>query len=141
MTVHFTVPGEPQGKSRPRVVRGKDGRTHSYTPEKTAQYEALIRREYRRQGGVRFPDGAVLSVRLVAWYAVPKSASKQRRAAMLAGELLPTKKPDLDNIAKAICDALNGIAYHDDAQIVELYAEKRWDEIPRVDVEIREVGA
>lgn len=141
MTVHFTIPGEPQGKARPRVVRGKDGRAHTYTPEKTAQYEALIRQEYRRQGGVRFPDGAVLSVRLVAWYAVPKSASKQRRAAMLAGELLPTKKPDLDNIAKAICDALNGIAYRDDAQVVELYAEKRWDEIPRVDVEIREAGA
>ena len=141
MTVHFTIPGEPQGKARPRVVRGKDGRAHTYTPEKTAQYEALIRQEYRRQGGVRFPDGSGLAVYLSVRCAVPKSASKKRRAAMLAGELLPTKKPDLDNIAKAICDALNGIAYHDDAQIVELYAEKRWDEIPRVDVEIREVGA
>ena len=141
MTVYFTIPGEPQGKARPRVVRGKDGRAHSYTPDKTVQYETLIRREYRRQGGMRFPDGAVLSVRMVAWYAVPKSASKQHRAAMLAGELLPTKKPDLDNIAKVICDALNGVAYHDDAQVVELYAEKRWDENPRVDVEIREVGA
>ena len=141
MTVHFTIPGEPQGKARPRVVRGKDGRAHTYTPEKTAQYEALIRKEYRRQGGVRFPDGSGLAVYLSVRCAVPKSASKQRRAAMLAGELLPMKKPDLDNIAKAICDALNGTAYRDDAQVVELYAEKRWDESPRVDVEIREVGA
>lgn len=43
-----------------------------------------------------------------------------KKTAMLSGELLPTKKPDIDNIVKAVLDALNEVAYRDDTQVVEL---------------------
>ena len=61
------------------------------------------------------------------------------RAAKLAGAIRPTKKPDIDNCIKIIADALNGLAYVDDTQIVGVTAEKFYAEIPRVEVEITEV--
>lgn len=135
----FTIPGEPQGKARPRVVRNGNF-TRAYTPEKTASYENLVRLEYQRQCGSRFYDKEIpLAVTITAHFAPPASASKRKLAAMLDKLLFPMKKPDLDNVAKIVCDALNGIAYHDDAQIVALHVRKLYAVMPKVDVEISEV--
>lgn len=125
MTISFTVPGPPQGKARPRVVRTAAGRSLSYTPDKTVAYEELVRARYlAASGGERFGDAAALVLTIAAACPIPASVSKRRRTAMLAGNELPTKKPDCDNIAKIIADALNGIAYRDDAQIVEVSVVK-----------------
>lgn len=137
MTIRFTVPGEPVGKGRPRVVRN-GGFSRTYTPEKTASYENLVKLEFQRQGGRMLKDGP-LKMRISAWYSIPRSASKRKQQAMTGGLIRPTKRPDLDNCAKSICDALNGLAYRDDSQIVTLIVEKWFGEEPRVDVEIREV--
>ena len=51
----------------------------------------------------------------------------------------PTKKPDADNIVKIICDALNGVAYKDDTQVVELDFKKVYGEFEKVIVEIVEL--
>ena len=135
----FTIPGEPQGKARPRVVRNGNF-TRAYTPEKTASYENLVRLEYQSQCGDRFYDKEIpLAVTITAHFAPPASASKRKLAAMLDKLLFPMKKPDLDNVAKIVCDALNGIAYHDDAQIVTLHVRKLYAVMPKVDVEISEV--
>lgn len=75
-----------------------------------------------------------------AYYPIPKSTSKKNREMMIDGFLLPTKKPDLDNVAKVVCDALNGIAYHDDTQICRLALYKHYGETPRVEVEIADIG-
>lgn len=137
MSMRFTVPGEPVGKGRPRVVRN-GGFTRTYTPEKTAVYENLVKLEFQRQGGRMLRDGPV-AVWIAARYGIPSSASKRKQQAMVAGFIRPTKKPDCDNVAKVICDALNGLAWKDDSQVVMLHVEKRFGEIPGVDVEIREV--
>lgn len=131
----FTIMGEPCGKARPRVVRN-NGISRSYTPEKTTNYEALVKMIYRQQHGTYIVDGPV-RVRIAAYYSVPRSASKRKAQAMRGGALRPTKKPDCDNIAKIICDALNGIAFKDDAQVSQLYVEKWYADEPRVEVEIR----
>ena len=81
----------------------------------------------------------MLDVRIIAYYAVPRSASKKKRQEMLDGAIRPTKKPDLDNVCKIVCDSLNGIAYHDDAAIVDCQVRKFYTENPRVDVIIRRV--
>ena len=73
-----------------------------------------------------------------AYMAVPKSDTQTRRERKLSGVLRPTKKPDWDNIGKIISDALNGIAYHDDAQIVDVRVRKYYTLSPRVEVEISE---
>ena len=95
--------------------------------------------EYRKHGGRDYGERQ-LQVEITANFQIPKSKPKNKRVEMLAGQVRPTKKPDCDNIAKTILDALNGIAYHDDSQIVTLVVEKWYtpDE-PCVIVTIKEV--
>lgn len=137
MKFRFTVPGEPVGKGRPRVVR-RGGFTQTYTPEKTASYENLVKLEFQRQGGRMLKDGPVF-LSIQAWYGIPKSVSKRKREAMMGGLIRPTKKPDCDNVAKTIADALNGLAWRDDSQVVSLLVVKRFGEEPGVEVTIEEV--
>lgn len=140
-TVTFTVPGAPKGKARARTVRGRGGNTFSYTPEGTVLYENLIKTCYRQDvGAVIFNDGQPLSVTIRAYFPLLKSVSKKKKQEMLDGSILPTKKPDIDNIAKCVLDALNKLAYRDDTQVVELHMEKHYAEVPRVEVSIQEIN-
>lgn len=120
--LYFEVTGKPQGKARPRMT--KSG--HVYTPNSTTQYEQQVRAAYQAAAGDRkgFFNDEPVSVVINVFYDIPKSTPKKKLPQILRSELLPTKKPDTDNIAKIICDALNGIAYKDDAQIVELHVYK-----------------
>lgn len=130
MTLSFQIPGEPQGKGRPRFSRAT-GRT--YTPDKTAAYENLVKAEYERQcKGKRFGDDEYVDLRIYAYYGIPKSASKRKQTKMQFGEIRPTKKPDMDNVVKVIADSLNGIAYKDDTQIVDSMVRKFYSDCPRV---------
>jgi Holliday junction resolvase RusA-like endonuclease len=138
MTAKFTVPGPPKGKGRPRfgIVRGK---TIARTPKDTVEYENLVRVEYTAQcGSTRFDDDAALDLRAVAYYQIPKSCGKRKRQDMESGAIRPNKKPDVDNILKAIADSLNEIAYRDDAQIVDTQVRKFYSRRPRVEVTITE---
>ena len=137
MTVKFTVLGEPRGKQRPRMTRNG----HTYTPAETVQYENLVRMEYRRQcGDYRFPDDAALDMRIMAYYAIPKSASKKKRQEMLAHRIRPLKKVDCDNAVKIVADSLNNIAYRDDVQIVDCQIRKFYSPEPRIVVTIQEAS-
>lgn len=135
MVIRFTIPGEPKGKGRPRL--GRSG--HAYTPHDTTVYENLVklcyRDEYPDEGEIARKDEPV-KVLIWAYYQIPKSVSKKTRMAMQMDDIRPSKKPDCDNIAKIICDALNGIAYYDDSQICELSVIKHYSETPRVEVKI-----
>lgn len=129
MRIEFTVPGAPQGKERPRFTR--DG--HTYTPEKTRDYERLVAWSYKSAAHAAVLSGSIRA-EIVAVYAVPKSWPKRQRERALAGDLVPMVKPDLDNIAKAILDALNGVAYRDDAAVTDLTVGKRYGARPCVAV-------
>lgn len=137
MEVKFIVLGEPKGKGRPRFNRNTG---HAVTPKDTVNYETLVRMEYANQcEDIKFPDKEMLDMRIKAFYSIPKSVSKKKRASMLAGELRPTKKPDMDNVIKIIADSLNQIAYRDDTQIVDCQVRKFYSENPRVEVTIKPV--
>ena len=128
----FTIHAAPVGKARPRVT------THgTYTPKKTRDYEQLVRLEYAKQCGEYFGEKALI-VDIIANYPIPKSKPKTIRQEMQPGKIRPTSKPDCDNIAKAVLDALNGIAYHDDSQVVCLCVGKWYSEMPCVIVSIKE---
>ena len=129
-TVHFEIPGAPGSKARHRTVSG-----HTYTPAKTAAYENLVKICFREQCKDMPHEGQV-GIEVVAYFPVPKSASKKRRDLMLAGVLRPKVKPDWDNIGKICSDALNGIAYRDDSQVVDAVVRKWYGERPRVEVKI-----
>ena len=124
ISIKFTVYGKPQGKARPRFTR--QGR--AYTPKQTADYERQIKQAYISAGGQFISDTAPILICITAYFKKAKSNKMQA----------PTLKPDADNIAKAVCDALNGIAYKDDKQITCLTVGKVWaeDGIERVEIEI-----
>lgn len=132
MSIFFSIPGKPQGKGRPRFTRTG----HAYTPDSTAEYEKRVKLAYKQAGGGKL--NGFISAGILAVFAVPKSYSKARSAAVL-NATFAAKKPDCDNIAKIILDALNGIAYDDDAQVVELHVGKRYGEADRVTVLLGEV--
>ena len=134
----FTIPRKAPGKSaRARTFYNpKTKGMSSVTPEKTVLYENLIATCYMdKAGNDRFSDDSYLLVRIQAFYEPPKSVSKKKRSEMLGGKILPAKKPDIDNVVKAVLDALNGISfYRDDAQVIELHVRKSYSEKPRVEV-------
>lgn len=129
-TRYFLIPGEPTGKGRPKFSNG-----HAYTPEKTRIYEDAVRYYYQAQcHHDPFPKDCALCVTIEAIFGLAKGDSVKKRQAKLCGLLNPTKRVDADNIAKIICDALNGIAYHDDAQVTTLHVVKRYGVEPCVKV-------
>ena len=82
------------------------------------------------------PLAGAISVDIHVLIAPPKSASKRDLEAMLWGDLQPTKRPDLDNVVKAVLDGMNGIVFADDAQVTWMCATKSYDEQAGVKVEI-----
>lgn len=138
MKVEFEISGGPVGKGRPRFARAGNY-VRTFTPEKTVSYENLVKLMYRTQcRNYRFGDDTPLKMDIVAYYEIPKSASKKKILSMLAGILMPMKKPDFDNIGKVVADSLNSIAYRDDCQIVDGRVRKAYSTHPRVVVTIQE---
>ena len=130
--IQFKIPGPPVGKQRPRVTRHG-----TYTPQKTAEYEKLVQDIYKIN---RFPKlEGYLSMSVSAYYPIPKSTSKKKKDMMLKGILLPDKKPDVDNVLKCICDALNKVAYDDDKQIISMNIVKYYSENPCVVIRLEEI--
>ena len=134
-SVAFIDPGEPKGKSRPGY-NTKTGRT--YTPGETINYENLVKVQYQTLVGDKYTDKPIEAV-ITCYYGMPKSMSKSNREKVYHGKLRPTKKPDLDNIAKIVLDSLNGLAYKDDSQVVSLRIDKHYADKPLVKVELYEV--
>ena len=141
MEIYFVVPGEVVGKGRPRFST-VNGYGRAYTPKKTLSYEKSVRAAYLEEyptGLLTWQDKEPLEMIVNAYFEIPKSASKKAKQKMLL-EQFPTKKPDADNIIKSIADALNGIAYADDSQIVQATVNKWWAEEPKAEIIIREVS-
>ena len=135
--VRLVIPGEPVAKGRPRLT--KHG--HVYTPDKTVSYENLVRLSYMQSYPYANLMEGQLQAIIKAFMKIPKSATKHNQEGMEKNSIRPTKRPDCDNIAKAVLDALNGLAYRDDSQIVVCTIGKYYSDIPRVEVDIRPLGA
>lgn len=117
MSVRFVmIPGQPVGKGRPRFVRSTG---HVYTPEKTRDYESRVRQLYNL---LQYGEPLIGPVRLSinAVFQLPKNKRKALSGTPYTG------RPDIDNVAKCIQDALNGLAYRDDSQVTELVINMRY---------------
>lgn len=130
----FTILGQPVAKGRPRVTKWG-----AYTPEKTVNYENLVKWSYIETYSKADVLEADLGVEIKFYFQIPKSTSKKNKVLMLGGLIRPSKKPDIDNCIKAITDALNTIAYKDDNQIVEVRAYKYYSDEPRAEVILSEI--
>lgn len=123
--------GTPVAKGRPRFSR-KSGRT--YTPAKTETAERVLRAQLLSSAEElqSLPFYGALGVRAEFVLPVPQSWSKKERAAALDGTRLPTSRPDVDNFAKLVLDAANGVLWPDDSAVVELSVSKRYGAEPGV---------
>lgn len=124
----------PEGKARARVTR-----FGTYTPAKTRAYERAVawQAKVAMQGKTLLQGG--LTVTVTAVLPIPPSWSKRRQEEARRGLLRPTGKPDWDNLGKAVSDALNGIVWKDDAQIVDARIVKVYGDRPLIRVEASEI--
>lgn len=137
--ITFIVEGKPQGKARARTFYDKRvGKMRSVTPEQTKSYEDLIRWSYKAAGG-QYMGEKTLQVDIQAFYPIPQSFSKAKRNDAIFERIRPTTKPDLDNCAKAVLDALNGVAFYDDSQVVDLTIRKFYGETGYLKITIKEI--
>ena len=117
--MRFEIPGRPIPKGRPRLgYRGQ--KAYVYTPPETREYE-----------------------RLVGWVAKSAGCRPVEGPVSVALSVYVKGRLDADNIAKSILDGLNGVAYEDDDQVVELLVRKhkvKRKEEERVEIEIWEAG-
>lgn len=131
--VVIALAGVPRGKGRARAtIRG--GHAAAYTPGSTRKYEDQLRHVAREAMKGAEPTTLPVYVKIVADIQMPK-LSKKREQMALDGELRPTTRPDLDNYVK-LFDALNGIVFRDDNQIVDLYASKRYSRTPGLTITV-----
>lgn len=129
--------GKPQGKARPRFSQ----KSHTaYTPKNTVDYEKRIRRAFTECQGEwqKLPSDCYAFVKIQAQYPIPQSLSKRKKREAIAGLIMPTTKPDGDNILKVVLDALNGLAYDDDKQVVKMGIIKVYGANPGLMVQVVE---
>ncbi|MBL8360708.1 MAG: RusA family crossover junction endodeoxyribonuclease [Rubrivivax sp.] len=138
--IRFVVPGEPQGKGRARV--GRIGQhVRMFTPAKTAAYEGLVAHAAQSAMSGRALLVGACRIDLDVVCTVPASWSKRKQSEALHGLIRPTKKPDADNVLKAVCDGINGVVWADDTQAVDVTLRKRYGPVPGVWVFVAEVQA
>jgi Holliday junction resolvase RusA-like endonuclease len=136
--IRFTIPGEPQGKGRARV--GRVGpHVRMFTPAKTAAYEGLVAHAAQAAMAGRDLLNGACRIELDVVCTVPASWSKRKQSEALHGLIRPTKKPDADNVLKAVCDGINGVVWVDDTQAVDVTLRKRYGSTPGVWVFVAEV--
>ena len=123
MIYEFEVPGKVIGKGRPRL-NSYTGIV--YTPTKTKDYESLVEQYFL----LKYPRFKTLEgrikVSIIAYFSIPKATKKSDINEMLDNNISPTKKPDIDNIVKAVLDSMNKFAFKDDNQITKLEVEKKY---------------
>lgn len=138
--VVFTVEGPPQGKGRPRFRRAGNFVT-TYTDQKTKDYELRIKHHamaaMAAKGDMR-PSNMPIDLSIQICCPVPFSWSKKKQMQALGGEIFPTNKPDLDNILKVVGDAMNGVVYEDDKQIISVRVVKYYGQIPHLSIKVGE---
>lgn len=138
----FTVPGTPiakgRAKSSSRIGSDAAGKqrvfTRHYTPEKTERYENLVRLAAEKAMGGASPFEQPVALTVAIYLPIPASWSKKKQDKARDGKVAATKKPDADNVLKALKDGMNGVVYLDDARITDVTLQKRYALSPRVDV-------
>jgi len=121
--IEFFVPGEPKGNARHRTTKGG----HSYTPADTKSKRAEVAFAYLEAARSRKPHEGPVGLGIVAHFPPRASWPKWKRALLDESSLPCTTKPDLDNIAKLVMDALNGVAFRDDSQVHTMAVSKLYD--------------
>ena len=132
------VLGDPVAQGRPRFSR-QGGFVKAYDPAKSRDYKSYVRMIAAQHTPESPVEGAIeFSLRI--YRAIPKGMPKYKREAAKDGRLRPVIKPDVSNVLKGVEDALKGVWYKDDSQIVGYRVLGKWyDERPRIEIMMREL--
>ena len=131
----FTIPGKPEGKRRHRSTKG----SRQYNPKENADYDSKVKYALYQKHGEVMPQDGYFEVVINAYFPIPASTSQKKKDLMSANVIRPDKKPDVDNIAKIVLDALNSIVYRDDKQVIKVSVEKFYSYDSRVEVSIYKI--
>lgn len=134
--VKITLPVTPVPKGRPKTTI-RYGRAVIYTPEKTLKFEKLVRHHLVAQGVKVIKNPVKMNVKF--HMPIPKSWTKKKKNLAICGKLKHTTTPDIDNLEKAVMDAMNGFVYSDDKLVFSKYSEKLYSENPRIELDVEEV--
>ena len=139
--IRLLILGKPFGKQRPKFSR-RGGFVKTYTPKETISYENYVKTvaisEMKDTGFTGWFEKEPLRVDITAYYEIPNSWSKKKKAQALNNEIMPCVKPDVDNCVKALFDALNEVLWQDDTQVCDLHISKYYSDRPRIEMEISE---
>lgn len=135
MKIAFTVPGQPQGKGRAKIVK-IGGFSRMATPAHTVAYEGLVAHAAHAAIAGRPLLDTPVTVTMRIECQVPASWSQKKQRMALLGELRPGSKPDADNVIKAIFDGCNAVLWRDDSLVCELHMHKLYSATPGVWVEV-----
>lgn len=135
--IEITIPGDPQAQGRPRFAR-RGGFVQTYDPPESKKYKELVKLHAAKQKPEELLDEA-LFVEIVIFKKPPQSISKvkKNRVELDNESLRPLTKPDVDNYAKGIKDALTGVIWTDDSKVVELIVSKFYSLNPRAEVRVK----
>lgn len=131
--VYFTIPDQPVGQGRVRISRAGNF-VRAYDPPKSRQYKALAWQKARQVYEGKKPLEGPIAVYVVQYFYIPKSYSKKRKRKIIAQKEYHTHKPDDDNVYKAVTDAISGLIYSDDRQVVQHSCFQWYSKRPRVEV-------
>ena len=134
----FVIPGIAQAQGRPRAGKTFTGRTVVYDPSKSRDYKQYVR-IVASQNRPEKPYEGQIKMQIDVYRPIPKSMPKYKQKLAVEGQLRPVTKPDIDNYFKSVSDALNGVIYKDDSQIIEIKASKFYSDAPRVEVVVYEL--
>lgn len=131
--MHFDIIPTPKARPRFHIYRG---RVLTQTTVKTRAFENQIAELYKAQGGKCYEKGEPLEVIIIFGMPIASGTSKKQFNAMINGTIKHTKRPDVDNMIKSVLDALNGVAFNDDSQIIAIMARKVYAVKPFIDISI-----
>lgn len=135
--IRITIKGTPVPQGRPKFAR-RGSFVTAYDPKPSKDYKELVKAQALVQYQESPLEGA-LSCTVTIYRPIQQSGSKRQKLLKQRGQIRPTVKGDVDNYFKAVTDPLTGIAWVDDAQIVDAHIHKFYSDDPRVEVEITEL--
>lgn len=138
----FIVPGEVRGQGRPRTaIRGGYASIYDSPEDKANKHniqlyaaEAMTSAEH---GNLISSPKTGISVEILCYVKVPETMSKKRKEMAYRGEIRPLRKPDLDNVMKAVLDACNGVVWRDDKEVTKALICRYYSDRPKLVVMVR----
>lgn len=137
MKYSFEIKERAIGKERPRY---SSKTKRMYTPTKTSSFEEKVKWAFKSKYNIKTElSTREFKVKITAYFKPAESLSKKKKQELVDGEFGFLHRPDVDNIAKSILDALNGLVYKDDSQVANLLIFKCYGEENKILVELEEL--